>query len=89
MKTDRCALYDWFFNESDRQTDGEASKDELATKRVINIANKLVDYHETAQLEEYSGRVKYLVFGETRPFHFSFSISSEQLEKILNEDCGK
>lgn len=87
MKPDRCGLYDWFLNEADRQTDGNASKDDLAERRVINIANKLADHHRTDQSEEYSGRVKYLVFGETQPFHFSFRISSEQIEQALREDC--
>jgi hypothetical protein len=87
MHADRCVLYDWFFKEANRQTDGKASKDDLAAKRVINIANKLTDHHRTARLKEYTGVVKYLVFGETQPYHFSFQISSEQLERILNEEC--
>lgn len=87
MKPDRCMLYDWFFKEANSQTEGQASEQDLARRRVINIANKLADHHKTAQLEQYSGEVKYLVLGEIKPFHFTFHIKNELLEQLVNEDC--
>jgi len=89
MKSDRCGVYEWIINEADKQTEGKASKDDLALQRVINIANKLVDYHRTEPLEDYSARIKYLIFGETGAFHFAFRISDEEIERSLNRDCGE
>lgn len=88
MKTDRCGVYEWFFNEADNQTERTASKDDLASRRVINIANKLVDYHLSSPAEEYRAEVKYLVLGDNGPFHFEFNISNDELERIIGESCG-
>lgn len=52
MKADRCMLYDWFLKQANDQTEGLASQDDLARKRVRNIANKLADYHEEADLSK-------------------------------------
>lgn len=89
VKPDRCKLYDWFFNEADSQMEGKASQDDLARKRVINLANKLSDYHHTANLPQYSGEVRYLVFGGKQPFHFSFEISGEELDGLLQAECDE
>lgn len=89
MQPDRCGVYEWFFNEADEQTEGEASGDDLASQRVINIVNKLIDYHQVDPQEEYSGSVRYLVFSEPQPFHFTFRISHEELERNLNKDCDE
>jgi len=87
IKPDRCNVYDWFFKEADKQSEGLASKQDLARKRIINIVNKLVDTHRGARLEQYSGKVKYLVIGERKPFHFTFRMESELLEQLLDKDC--
>lgn len=42
VKPDRCMLYDWFFKEADSQTEGKASQDDLARKRVRLIATRIV-----------------------------------------------
>jgi len=90
MDEDRCRVYEWFFDEADRQTEGIASKDELASKRVINIANKLVDHHRADPAESYSAEVKFLVIGHDRgPFDFQFQISNAELERIMNKGCGE
>lgn len=88
---DRCALYAWFLEAADEQTDDRASADELARKRVINIANKLADhYRETDEADgqqAYAGRVKYLMFSQPRPYHFSFRLKRQQLQQLLGADC--
>lgn len=86
-KPERCALYDWFLSEADGQSQGTASKNELATRRVINIANKLADHHPGAGREQYQARVNYLVVGDGGPYHFCFRISADKLEGILAEGC--
>lgn len=87
MKQGRCGVYEWFLVAADKQTAGAASKDALASKRVINIANKLVDYHHANPLEEYRGTVRYLVYGEPGPFHFEFRIDAEELQRNLSRAC--
>ncbi len=89
-RTERCALYAWFLDEADRQTDDEASRDALARMRVINIANKLADHHATAEAADqqaYAARLKFLVFGEPGPYHFSFRIERQWLEQLLQAEC--
>ncbi len=87
IKDGRCGVYEWFFDQADRQTEGTASKDDLASKRVINIANKLVDHHRSSPGDSYRAQVKYLVIGEHGPFHFEFHISNAELERIMNNNC--
>ncbi len=87
----RCALYAWFLDEADRQTNDWASRDKLARMRVINIANKLADHHaavEAADQQTYAARVKYLVFGDPGPHHFSFRLERERLQQLLRADCN-
>ena len=88
IKTDRCGVYEWFFNEADSQTEGAVSKDDLASRRVINIANKLVDHHLSRPTAEYGAEIKYLVIGENGPSHFEFTISNDELERIMGESCS-
>ena len=87
IKPDRCNVYAWFFDEADRQTQGMAAKDDLASKRVINVANKLVDHHRVSPADGYSAQVRYLVFGDHGPFHFSFDIGSAELDSLLSKGC--
>lgn len=87
IKADRCGVYEWFLDEADSQTEGIASKDELASTRLINIANKLVEHHLSSPADSYSAEVKYLVIGYRGPFHFEFQISSTELERIMTKDC--
>lgn len=82
-----CGVYDWFFVQADRQTQGLASDDELASRRVINIANKIVDRHRVSPVDSYEARIRYLVFGDAGPFHFEFRIRAEELERNLDEGC--
>lgn len=89
MKTDRCGVYAWFFNEADGQSEGAASKDELASQRLINIANKLVEHHLSSPADSYGAEVKYLVVGERGPFHFEFHIDNTELEKSMKAGCGE
>lgn len=90
MKAARCGVYEWFFDEADGQTEGIASKDDLASMRVINIANKLVDHHLSSPADGYSAEVKFLVIGQDHgPFHFDFHIGSAELERIMNKSCGE
>lgn len=88
----RCALYAWFLEAADEQTDDRASADKLARKRVINIANKLADHYREAGeadvQQTYTGRVKYLVFSQSRPYHFSFRLERQQLRQLLRADCA-
>lgn len=82
----RCGVYAWFFEEADIQTAGQASTDSLASMRVINIANKLVDYHLASPANGYSANIRFLVFGRDRgPFHFDFKIGSTELDRIIND----
>lgn len=83
----RCGIYEWLFDEADGQTEGMASTDELASKRLINIANKLVTHHLGEPEESYSAEVKFLVFREPGPYHFEFHINYAELERILNNGC--
>lgn len=85
----RCGVYEWFFDEADSQTDGMASEDDLASRRVINMANKLVEHHLTDPAESYGAEVRFLVFGEDGPLHFDFHISNAELERIMDKDCGR
>lgn len=87
IKPDRCGVYEWFLDEADRQTQGVAAKDDLASKRVINVANKLVDHHRVSPADGYSAQVRYLVFGDHGPFHFSFDIGSAELDSLLSRRC--
>lgn len=88
-KNERCAVYDWFFNEADSQTQGTASEDDLASMRVINIANKLVDHHLSSPSDNYGAEIRFLVIGRDRgPFDFKFQISNAELERIMNRGCG-
>lgn len=89
MSEERCGVYEWFFDEADSQTEGIASKDDLASKRVINIANKLVEHHLANPAESYSAEVRFLVFGEHGPFNFEFQISNAELERIIDKGCGR
>lgn len=90
MHEDRCGVYEWFFDEANRQTEGIASKDDLASKRVINIANKLVKRHQADPEGSYSAEVKFLVISHGRgPFNFEFQISNAELEKIMKNGCGE
>jgi len=57
----------------------------LAKKRLINLSNKLaVDYMNINQ-KEYSVHLKYLIMGGEKPWHFSFFISNEKLQKLLQK----
>ncbi|WP_203594483.1 hypothetical protein [Wenzhouxiangella limi] len=87
MKTDRCGVYEWVFNEADSQSEGTASKDELASKRLTNIANKLVEHHLSNPAESYGAEVKYLVIGDHGSFHFEFHIGSTELNQIMKTGC--
>lgn len=89
-KADRCGVYEWFFNEADRQTQETASKDGLASMRLINIANRLVDHHLSSPSDSYGAEIEFLVIGHDRgPFHFNFQISKAELDRIMNKDCGE
>lgn len=44
-RPDRCGVYEWFFKAADKQTEGLATRNDLASQRLVNIANKLVDQH--------------------------------------------
>lgn len=89
-RTDRCGVYEWFFNEADSQTEGRASKDDLASMRVINIANKLIDHHVASPADSYGAEVKFLVIGSDHgAVHFEFQIGKAELEGIINKGCGE
>jgi len=89
FKSERCGVYEWFLARADEQSEGLASQPGLARKRVINLANKLVEQHRVAPRQVYEGRVKYLVFSDAGPFHFGFRITAEGLEGLLQEACGE
>lgn len=90
MHKDRCGVYEWFLDEADRQTEGIASNDELASKRVINVANKLVEHHRANSAESYSAEIKFLVIGHERgPFDFELQISNAELERVMSKVCGE
>jgi hypothetical protein len=89
-RSDRCGVYEWFFNEADSQTAGTASTDDLAAICLINIANKLVDHHLSSPAESYGAEIKFLVVGRDHgPFHFEFNINNAELERIMNKSCGE
>lgn len=87
IKAARCAVYEWFFDRANGQTEGVVSDNDLASKRVINLANKLVDHHRSAPSEGYSAEIRYLLFGERGPFHFEFHLSHAALERLLARRC--
>lgn len=90
LRPDRCAVYEWFFNQADKQTEKTASKDDLASKRLINIANKLVDHHLSSPSERYSAEIKFLVIGRDRgPFDFEFQIANSELKQLMHKDCDE
>lgn len=90
IKEDRCGVYEWFFSQADLQTEGIASKNQLASMRVINIANKLVEHHRADPAESYSAEVRFLViYNDRGPFHFQFQISNSELERIMKDRCGE
>lgn len=53
-----------------------------ASGRVLNIANKLVDYPWGESLEESGGIVKYLALGEADPSHIYFLMSGAILSGV-------
>ena len=82
---ERSALYGWVFLQADEQTNGLASQDALAKKRLINLSNKLaVDSKKTNQ-KEYSVYLKYLIIGGEKPWHFKFFITNETLQQLLQK----
>lgn len=87
IRSERCLVYRWIFARADEQTEGLASQQSLARKRVINMANRLVDHHQASRQEEYAARVKYLAFGETDSYHFDFRISAAKLDSLLAGPC--
>ena len=89
MRSELCGVYEWFIGEADKQSEGLASKGDLSSQRVVNIANKLVDHHRNTPEGEYSGEVKYLIIGEKKAFHFEFQITNEELERYLNKRCNE
>ncbi|QKT03593.1 hypothetical protein HUS23_07105 [Ectothiorhodospiraceae bacterium 2226] len=88
IKADRCGVYEWFFDKADSQTERMASKEDLASKRLINIVNKLVDHHLSDPAESYGAEVKYFVVGSHEPLHFEFQISRATLERLMSKECG-
>lgn len=88
-RDDACGVYDWFFEQADRQTEGHASRDELASQRVVNIVNKLVDHHRSNPADRYGAEVRYLVIGDEGPFHFAFEIDRDELAYNLDKECER
>lgn len=87
QRPDRCGVYKWFFEQADAQTEGLASENELAGKRLINLVNKLVAHHQQEGEDSYSAEIRYLVIGEEEPHHFSFRITGERLDALLACNC--
>ena len=82
---ERSALYDWVLNQADEQTNGLASQDALAKKRLVNLSNKLADYSNKTVQKEFSAHIKYLIIGVEQPMHFKFVITNEKLHKLLQK----
>lgn len=87
IRPELCRVYKWFFNVADKQTNGKASTDELASLRLYSLANKLVDHHHQSSAEKYGARVKYLVLGDGGPSHFKFTLSNDKLDELLKSEC--
>ena len=85
MVKERNALYEWVFLKADEQTNGLASRDDLARKRLINLANKLAVYSKTTEQKEFAVDLRYLVIGTELPMHFSFFITNETLQELLKK----
>jgi len=87
IRTQRCHLYQWITRQADKQTGSRTDKHPLARKRLINLANKLVDHHLATDADTYSAELRYLVIGKDAPAHFHFHINAEQLDQLLDDDC--
>ncbi|PWG65380.1 hypothetical protein [Sediminicurvatus halobius] len=87
-RAERCAVYEWFFAELQRQAEGTVEVDDLARDRLLNIANKLVAHHREAREASYSAEVRYLIFTTTDPVHFELEMRAEALERLLQQPCG-
>jgi hypothetical protein len=84
---EHCAVYRWILSEADKQTGGLASQEALAKNRIINLANKLVKYHNTSPQDFYKAEIKYLVTGGKDPLHFDFRMEAAELNRLLEEQC--
>lgn len=84
-----CGVYEWIFEQADAQTEGLATKDELARQRLMNLANKLIAHHRQESEDSYSAEIRYLVTGEEMPHHFTFRITAERLDTLLAYHCDQ
>lgn len=82
---ERSALYEWVYRQADKQTNGKASKESLAKKRLINLSNKLALYSEKTNKKEFSANLIYLIIGDEEPMHFKFFITKEELNQLLQK----
>jgi len=87
IRTQRCHLYQWITRQADKQTGSRTDEQPLARKRLINLANKLVDHHLATDADTYSAELRYLVIGKDAPALFHFHITAEQLDQLLDDDC--
>ncbi len=80
---ERSKLYAWVFEQADKQTNGLASKESLARKRLINLSNKLAVHSKATTQKEFFAELTFLVIDDEEPMHFSFFISIETLQRLL------
>jgi hypothetical protein len=83
LREERCRLYEWVLNDADRQTDGAAGESSFARKRLVNLANKVADWHWVSPADEYTVALTYLVIGTGQPAHYEFRMTGADLEELL------
>lgn len=86
---ERSALYEWVIHQADKQTNGQASQEALAKKRLINLSNKLAVYSEKTDQKEFSANLIYLIIGAEQPMHYKFFVTKETLQQLLQKKIKK
>lgn len=85
MIEERSALYEWVFHQADEQTNGLASQEDFAKKRLINLSNKLAAYVVKTNQAEFSAELRYLVIGAEEPMHFRIFITNKTVRQLLQK----
>ena len=75
-------LYEHVISDS-QQLQVSLAGNELARKRLVNAVNKAVEHWKVHGNLTYKANLRYLVIGSTTPFHYTFQLTSTDIQKNL------
>lgn len=76
-------LYEHVISNAQQQLQVSLAGNELARKRLVNAVNKAVEHWKVHGNLTYKANLRYLIIGSTAPLHYSFQLTSEDIQKHL------